>query len=80
MPNKKAGLTKGIILRQLGRLGPLRPVAFRPPSREEFSFIENGLHVGSYVTRIHCRGVPSFLLSRRTMTALDSPVYTFVLL
>jgi hypothetical protein len=29
-PNKKAGLTKGIILRQLGRLGFLRPVAFRP--------------------------------------------------
>ncbi len=31
MPNKKAELTKGIILRQLGRLGLLRPVAFRPP-------------------------------------------------
>ena len=30
MPNKKAELTKGIILRQLGSLGLLRPVAFRP--------------------------------------------------
>ena len=30
MPNKKAEPTKGIILRQLGRLGLLRPVAFRP--------------------------------------------------
>jgi hypothetical protein len=27
---KKAEHTKGIILRQLGRLGLLRPVAFRP--------------------------------------------------
>jgi hypothetical protein len=28
---QKAEFTKGIILRQLGRLGLLRPVAFRPP-------------------------------------------------
>jgi hypothetical protein len=31
MPNKKTEPTKGIILRQLGHLGLLRPAAFRPP-------------------------------------------------
>jgi hypothetical protein len=29
--NKKAELTKGFILRQLGHLGILRSAAFRPP-------------------------------------------------
>jgi hypothetical protein len=41
MSNKKPGLTKGIILRQLGSLGLLRPVAFRPLLTEGLALSEN---------------------------------------
>jgi hypothetical protein len=45
MLNKKAGLTKGIILRQLGRLGLLRPVTFRPPLAKGLALSRNHLFV-----------------------------------
>jgi hypothetical protein len=45
MPNKKAEHTKGIILRQLGRLGRLRPVTFRPPLTKGLALSWNHLFV-----------------------------------
>ena len=41
MINKKAELTKGIILRQLGRLGLIRPAAFRQFLIEGLALLEN---------------------------------------
>jgi hypothetical protein len=52
--NKKTELTKGIILRQLGRLGLLRSAAFRPPLTKGLALSGNLLFVpaGVYETRI----------------------------
>lgn len=42
---KKAEITKGILLRQLGRLGLLRPVAFRPPLAKGLALSKQSINI-----------------------------------